>query len=320
MGGLLTRTNEQRVAVPFRIFIARVERLERLSPSFLRVTLTGADLGDFADTGWDQRIKLIFPQPDSGLAHVPTGDDWYAVWRTLPDHQRNPIRTYTARAVRQAAREVDVDVVLHGDGSDDGPGSRWARAARPGDEVAIMGPNAAFPGDPGGLEFKFPAHADAVLLAGDETAVPAVTAILERLPADTRGEALLEVPETADVLSAQAPPGVKVSWLARGGAEHGSLLVPAVEAAASRLLPAEPAARPGATLEDVDVDHELLWEVPVGADGAPLATASELYAWLAGEAAMIKTLRRHLVTDRGLDRKSVAFMGYWRRGRAEAND
>ena len=42
------------------------------------------------------------------------------------------------------------------------------------------------------------------------------------------------------------------------------------------------------------------------------------YAWLAGEAGVIKTLRRHLVVDLGWDRRAVAFMGYWRRpGRGE---
>lgn len=65
-------------------------------------------------------------------------------------------------------------------------------------------------------------------------------------------------------------------------------------------------------------DHDLLWEVPVDADGVPLTDSSRLYAWLAGEAGVIKTLRRHLVTDCGVDRRAVAFMGYWRLGRAEA--
>ena len=60
----------------------------------------------------------------------------------------------------------------------------------------------------------------------------------------------------------------------------------------------------------MDVDREILWEVP---ERRP----RPLYAWLAGEAAVIRGLRRHLVTERGLDRRAVAFMGYWRRGRAE---
>jgi NADPH-dependent ferric siderophore reductase len=46
-------------------------------------------------------------------------------------------------------------------------------------------------------------------------------------------------------------------------------------------------------------------------------TAGPLYAWLAGEAGVIRTLRRHLVAERGMDRHAVAFMGYWRIGRAD---
>ena len=64
-------------------------------------------------------------------------------------------------------------------------------------------------------------------------------------------------------------------------------------------------------LDDVDVDADLLWEVPDGVG------AGDLSAWLAGEAGVIKTLRRILVIDLGIDRRSVAFMGYWRLGRAE---
>src|SRR5690349_24952008 len=104
----------QTVIEPWRIFRTTVRDVRRLSPSFLRVTFTGDDLDRFADNGFDQRIKLIPPLPGSGLDHFPTGADWYTAWRDLPDEQRNPIRTYTARAVRQAEREVDVDMVLHG--------------------------------------------------------------------------------------------------------------------------------------------------------------------------------------------------------------
>jgi NADPH-dependent ferric siderophore reductase len=73
----------------------------------------------------------------------------------------------------------------------------------------------------------------------------------------------------------------------------------------------------GGELSDVDVDSEILWEVPVDAAGHPLVQDTVLYAWLAGEAGVIKTLRRYLVSEKGVDRTSVAFMGYWRHGRAE---
>lgn len=308
-------TGIQAAARPYRLFTVEVRRLQRLSPTFLRVTFTGPDLDRFADNGYDQRIKLVLPRPGARLEALLADPDWYGAWRALPEPLRNPIRTYTTRAVRQHLREVDVDIVLHAHGG--GPASAWASAARPGDRLALVGPDVTYPGAHGGVEFTPPPAGCAVLLAGDETAVPAVSAILEQLPGQTRGEALLEVPEPDDALTIQAPPDLRVTWLPREGAEHGSRLIPAVRAAAERLLPTLAAApAPGGVLEEVDVDRTLLWEVPPAPDGDAQAP-DRLAAWLAGEAGVIKTLRRHLVTERGLDRRAVAFMGYWRRGRSE---
>jgi NADPH-dependent ferric siderophore reductase len=76
-------------------------------------------------------------------------------------------------------------------------------------------------------------------------------------------------------------------------------------------LPGRAAPAPQA-LDDVDVDAEILWEVP---EDLPRPTSGP-YAWLAGEAGTVKGLRRHLVQEAGLDRGSVAFMGYWRLGKA----
>ncbi len=291
---------------PWRVFTATVHAVRRLSPSFTRVTFTGADLDRFADNGYDQRIKLALPLPGQRGATLPDGADWYAQWRALPEHLRNPIRTYTVRAVRPHLAEVDIDLVLHGDG---GPATRWARRASVGDEIALVGPDAGFDGNHGGVEFR-PSAGSCLLLAGDETAVPAIASICERLPLDARGTVLLEVPVADDVLPLAAPPGIEVHWLPRGLDGHGSRLAPAVADAAGKLLaPGTPkAAQP---VPDVDVDTEILWEVPEEVAPAPL------YAWLAGEAGVIRNLRRHLVAERGLDRRAVAFMGYWRLGHAD---
>ncbi|MEU4475655.1 siderophore-interacting protein [Micromonospora sp. NPDC023888] len=291
---------------PWRVFAVTVRAVRRLSPSFVRVTFTGADLDRFADNGYDQRIKLALPLPGERGVDLPQGADWYATWRALPEHRRPPIRTYTVRAVRPHLAEVDVDLVLHGDG---GPATRWARRVRAGDEIALVGPDAGYDGDHGGVEFRSSAGST-LLLAGDETAVPAIASICERLPHDARGVVLLEVPDADDVLPLVAPPGVEVRWLPRGVEACGSRLVPAVAVAADELLvPGAAGATP--PVANVDVDTEILWEVPEEVAAAPL------YAWLAGEAGVIRNLRRHLVTERGLDRRAVAFMGYWRLGRAD---
>jgi NADPH-dependent ferric siderophore reductase len=130
---------------------------------------------------------------------------------------------------------------------------------------------------------------------------------------------LLEVPTPADALNTAALAGVEITWLPRrpddgtAPAPRGALLTEAVVAALEELSDVL-APTPGTELDDVDVDEGILWEVP-GEDAAP-RRSSGVYAWLAGEAGVVKGLRRHLVQERGVDRRSVAFMGYWRDGKS----
>ncbi|BDZ44260.1 siderophore-interacting protein [Naasia aerilata] len=294
----------------YRPFRARVQRVERLSPSFVRITFTGPELSGFGTAGLDQRVKLLLPLPGVGFDHLPVEDaeNWYPRWRALPDELRNPLRTYTIRAVRPSRAEVDVDFVAHGDA---GPASSWALHARVGDELVLVGPDELSEDRRVGIEWK-PGSATSLLLIGDETAVPAISSILESLPDGTPATAFVEVPTAADRLPLRMPASATLTWLPRDGAPSGSLLEPAVRewveghlaAAAHALAHEEPA--------DIDVDSTLLWETPTE------PPTGALYAWLAGEAAVIKTLRRFLVSECEFDRRQVAFMGYWREGRAEA--
>ena len=293
----------------WRFYRVTVAAVRRLSPSFVRITLTGPELDEFADNGYDQRFKLLLPAPDGGFAHLAEGGgsaSWYAEWRQLPARRRPPIRTYTVRGVRPARREVDFDMVLHGH---TGPASRFALRAKVGDEVMVMGPNSRYDGRHGGLEFRPPAgHVGPTLLVGDETAVPAVLSIVERLPADAYGEVVLEVPDALDITDAPAPVGLRMTWLVRQDGASG--LPRGVRAALDRMGVIAPAVADAGDLADV-AGEEPLWDVPE--DARP----SGLYAWLAGESTVITGLRRHLVRDRGVDRRGVAFMGYWKAGRPE---
>ena len=303
------------LVTPYCAHPAQVRRVHQLGDNFRRFTFTGPTMDRFDSGGYDQRIKLILPLDGLGMAPLPGGPDWYLRWRELPDEMRNPIRTYTVRAVRPELAEVDVDIALHGRL---GPAGRWAIDARAGDEIVIFGPDAAHGGPYGGIDFLPPAHSDRLLLAGDPTALPAIAAILEQLPADARGIALVEVEAAADAAAlGGAPSGMTVQVLVRQPGEHGSQLIPAVQRAADTLLPTRPESP--VDIEDVDVDTGLLWEAPRDEFDHPARDSTSLYAWLAGEACVIKTLRRHLVSERGLDRRSVAFMGYWRLGRQEGN-
>lgn len=272
---------------------AEVTAVSRLSETFVRVELGGDDLRDFGVDGptFDQRIKLLFGPADEQV-----------------------MRTYTIRDVLPGPRLV-VDFVLHLTPGSTGPAALWASSASVGDSVGIIAPRAGefF----GGIEWA-PGSASHVLLAGDETAVPAICAILEQMAPASVGQAYLEVPSATDVLDVAGPDGVEVTWLVREDAEHGTSLDASVRG--SSLLPRAAGDHSAYSPDEVDPD---LWETPaysssgeaVDPDAAP---GEGLYAWIAGEAGVVTGLRRHLVRDLGIDRRQVAFMGYWKRGRAHA--
>jgi NADPH-dependent ferric siderophore reductase len=308
--------------IPFRLYEVEVKRVVEISPTYRRVTFTGPLCDAIADNRHDQRIKFLLPAEGASLEDFslePT--TWYQRWRDLPDHERMPIRTYTIREVRAELAEFDVDIAIHGR---IGPASSWALDAVPGDRIVVNAPCAHYPDVHGGVDWHAPEHVGRVLLAGDETAAPAIAGILESLPADACGMAVIEVPHADDAAVIGAKPEhVEVVVLARGDAKVGTLLEPELRSRAPRVLEeCELIARAeriaNAPLEDVDIDGGLLWEVPVSATGgAALGDRAPFYAWLAGEASVIKLLRRFLVSELGVDRRSVAFMGYWREGRAE---
>lgn len=296
---------------PFHLFDVSVRQRIELSPSMLRFVFAGESLAQARSFGPDQRIKIFFPN-DAGELSVPRGEDWYARYRDQHPAQRAPMRTYTVRALRPQAAELDVDFVAHGD---TGPASRWALQARPGDRVVLMAPHAS-QADSGGVEWRPPADVRDVLLIADETALPAVAGILESLaaqPQPPKVRAYIEVPLRADAVDLHGPPDLRIHWLPRAerrdtdAADYGARLIDAIRAA--QLAPAQTRTDAAeAVLSEIDIDREILWEQAA-------VTASGFYAWIAGEAGAVMAIRRHLVGERGFAKSAISFMGYWRKGR-----
>lgn len=286
--------------------------VQRLSPTFVRVELGGPGLAEFGVDGelYDQRIKLVFPSTPGALPPCDAADEaWFATWSDIPVEQRGHMRTYSVREVRGSGEHtrVVVDFVLHLANGASGPGSSWAAHALPGDRLLLVGPRRGAPF--GGIEFA-PGEARRLLLVGDETAVPAVCSILTGLDAAARGTVFLEVPSGGDVLDVPCPAGVRVVWQVRNGADHGARQIAAVRAHLGL--------RPDGGVADVRVDPDL-WETPSYSSSGEEVPADPpvtrgLYAWIAGESKVVTVLRRCLVTELGMDRSQVAFMGYWRRG------
>ncbi|MFD7322822.1 siderophore-interacting protein [Streptomyces sp. NPDC059875] len=261
---------------PFQFFSLQVDRTRRLGPSLVRVTFTGEDLKSFAAGGRDQSLSLFLPHPGQEAPVLPPLDnpDMYAIlgaWRAMPDDERAVMRSYTVREQRTEPAEVDIDFALHEDG---GPACRWAQHAKPGDRVVVLGPAIA---ENTGVRFQLPADADSVLIWADETALPAASAILEWLPAETRAHVYLEVPFSGDRLELATEADATITWLVR---EEGA--PSAVDAVRAAELPGR----------------------------AP-------YVWIAGESGAVKALRRHFVRERELERRRVTFVGYWRKGLSE---
>ncbi|MGV4924572.1 siderophore-interacting protein [Streptomyces sp. BHT-5-2] len=270
-------------SAPFRFFDVRVARTRRLGPSMVRITFTGERLAELASGGRDQRFKLFLPQPhQSAPVFEDTGDGWYATWRAQDPAERPVMRSYTIREQRPHLGEFDVDFALHG--ADDpasaagGPASRWALAARPGDRLTVLAPAVA---DNGGVDFRPPPGTDWILLTGDETALPAIAGNLAWLSPGTVAKVWIEIGHEDDRRALPSFADVEVTWLVRehAGPGRGEPVLDALRAA----------------------------DLP---EGTP-------YAWIAGEAGTVKAVRRHLVRERGFDRRAVKFTGYWRRGATE---
>ena len=303
-----------------------VRSVERISPSFVRVELAGPGLAECGTDGplYDQRMKIVFPNAAGNLPSFAGMDEsWWETWMQVPEDERGSMRTYTVRdlAGPGAGARLVVDIVVHEPGKPhldqrSGPGNEWALRAQPGDRLIVLAPRVGH--EFGGIEWS-PGTASRLLLAGDETAAPAIRGVLRDLPADATGAAFVEVPTAEDIQrDFLAPAGFEVTWLPRGDAPRGASLHAAVIA----WLTGTAVTAPQISDDEIDPD---LWETPVhSSSGEQVADATKvpmadsphagLYAWIAGESKIVTGLRRRLVNELGIDRAQVAFMGYWREG------
>ena len=244
---------------------AEVVRATWLTPSMRRVVFTGSDLACLQEMPCtDHYLKILF---------APHGCDYR--WPFDPDqikavepaHRWPVTRTYTVRSYDAGRNEMAVDFVVHGDEGLAGP---WAARAVPGDRIGFFGPGGGYAPDP---------SADCHLLVGDESAIPAIGAALDRLGATARARVFLEVAGPDDELELSASPDVHVTWVHRAGRPYGDALAEAVRTA-----------------------------------GVP---AGDVQAFVHGNAEMIRQLRRHLFTELDFNRQRVSMSGYWRTGQTE---
>lgn len=253
-----------------RTHVTSVVKVEQLTPMFRQITFGGGDLATFKPGGLDQFIYVLAPPAGRTELTVDASFSWDA-WGEMPEEERPIGAYYTLRHWRPEVAEIDMLFVLHGVGEgshgEAGPTATWAAGAKPGDPVALWGPRTAY---------APPADTEWLLLAGDETGLPAISVILEHLPEGTPAHVFVELGSDADRLPLPESPDIHVTWVIRGDAPAGTttLLADAVR-----------------TLD-----------LPEGAG----------YAWGGAESRSMTSIRKYLRRERGLAREQVCMVGYWR--------
>jgi NADPH-dependent ferric siderophore reductase len=254
-----------------------VVRTEQVASHMVRVTLGGNGFDTFTPSDFtDSYVKLVFVPDDVDVAALPhplTLDSF----NELPAAKKPVVRTITVRHADPVAREIAVDIAVHGEHGAAGP---WAANAQPGQPMYLMGPSGAYSPDPA---------ADWHLLVGDETALPAISVALEALPTNAIGQVFIEVADPDDEIPLTAPEGVQINWILRGG-------------------------RSDLVGEDRAGDHAPLVEAVKTAFWMPGQVHAFVHG---EAQAVMHNLRPYIRTERGVDAKWASISGYWRRGRTE---
>ena len=244
---------------PFRVLAVR--DLEVLTPRMTRVRLGGPALAGFQLDLPAASVRLLIPSPGSEELIMPT---WTGNEFLLADGTRPIIRTFTPRTFDAERLELALDVVIH----DGGAVSGWLDDAAPGDPAAVSGPGRGYTIDPNAPQY---------LLAGDETAIPAIGQLLEVLPEPVPVDVVVEITDPAARLDLHEGAAASMRWAGLpAGQPTGDALVAAI---------GEVELEPGANV------------------------------WAAGEAAAMHRIRRHCFEERGLPRSDVTVRGYWKAGR-----
>ncbi|WP_349931249.1 siderophore-interacting protein [Glutamicibacter mishrai] len=247
--------------------VLQVLKREQIAPHLIRLTLGGPGFANFVDKDvTDRYVKFLFAKPELGL-DMPY--DMEELRNKLAPEDLPVRRTYTVRSSDHKAQTIDVDFVVHGD---EGLAGKWARDTEIGSSICFAGPAGLFvPRE----EFDF--H----LFAGDETAIPAISAALEAMSPQMKGVAIIEVADAADELELVHPEGVEVRWLHRNEAftPQNTVLEQAV--------------------------REYPW------------SGGRVQVFAHGEREVMKRLRLYFYDERAVERRDMSLSAYWAFGRAE---
>lgn len=190
----------------------RVSRKEYITPHYIRVYLTGDNINAFTNTTIGVNNKILIPPKGLQEIHFPEYDYEAMKWKPQPDDIRPFIRTYTHRGIDTQNKEIWIDFVAHGD---EGPASAWAAKAEKGDVLGVLMHDG---------KTELYAQADWYLLAGDATAIPVLSTILEDLPKTAKGVCIIEVHGREDEHKIDTQADIEFIWIYNKNPQKGSLL------------------------------------------------------------------------------------------------
>lgn len=249
----------ERQGLELRFRTVRLTAREWLTPGYVRVRLEGDDLRGFRSLGADDHIRVFFP------AAPPA---------SVEELRAAPSREYTPLEWDADAGWLELEFALHSSsGAPEGVAAPWAATAEIGASIGVGGPRGSL---------VITGRPDAWLLAGDETAVPAMRRFAAMMDADAVGRILVEVPDAAHELAIDAPAGVGVEQIHRGTVAAGTALA--------------------ARLDELTAEDR-----PTGS----------VFGFIAAEQSIVKSGRALLLDRWGLASDQIVVKGYWKRGEAE---
>ncbi len=258
----------QKKVKPARItpFLVQVKAIKDITPGIRCITFTADALRHYPKNCEGQHLKIFISHSLQAKPTLPVLSKNGPLWPT--NEVRSIVRTYTIRAVRPELQEIDIEFAMHDHSA---PAINFAKSAQPGNWLGISGPG-------GDASHLLLAHH--IFMAGDPSSLPAITALAEKMHANTQGKIIIRIDKPEHKRAIHLPKGVEIIWVV-GDISQTATLIETVK----------------------------LWSLPT----------NDVAFWIGGEEQIVKTLRHYLRQEKEYNSTQMYAIPYWRYGYNEEN-
>lgn len=256
------QTVEKNIYRPAPPQLIQVKSIVDISPSIRSITFTGEKLANYPTKCEGGHLKIFIAPDHQSQPALPFLTEKGRSW---PEDKPRPfVRTYTVRAIRPELNEIDIEFAMHEGVT--GPAYLFARDAKPGYWLGIT--------NPGGPDPLLPIRAH-YFMAGDSSSLPAIAALLEKMPDTAMGRVVLRLDHQTDIRELTKPAGIEIDWICGDISQTTNL-----------------------------INTFKSWDIP----------ESDVGFWIAGEDQIIRELRRFIRREKGFGRDDIYAIPYWRYG------